>query len=779
MRVLLVVHGFPPAASGGTEIYVSHFARALAALPATDVVVLTRDADPDRPEYSLRTAWTPEGVRVFRINNTFQACTSFVDSYANPSLARIAQRLIEDIDPDVLHVQHLTCLSTGLLDPSIAGRRPIVMTLNDYWLMCHRGQLFRRDGTRCDGAFETGCASCIPRGVLASPAVYRAARVARASPIPVTNLLRRAERLYELTRSAAQTRHASWTRLQHMRSISRGVDVFLAPSRTMEEWALRFGIERSRLERCNQGIDLDPFNRELQCRPYARAGRLPLSSEPLRLVCAGSLIPSKAPHLLLEAVAALPPGRVSVDLLGAIAPYHGDSTYASRLAPLLGKPFIRKLGPIPHERMADALADAHALVVPSDWIENAPFIIREAFAAGLPVIASNLGGMAEMVRHEHDGLLFDPGSAEDLAAQMSRLLDEPGLLEGLRKGIRRPMSIEEDAESVRARYEGLLHDRRKVHVCSEWLPPSGGRTGFSVGSTRRVTAVVLNYRTPDQTWLAVRSIQASTVAATTFVVDNASNDGSAERLADALPTASIISATRNLGFSGGCNVGIRAALADGATFILLVNSDAVLSRQAIETLLDAMRENPDVGILAPVILSREEPDRMASAGIRFSVRTGRMRHIGAGQPISLLPPGPVITVDAVSGCVMLIRREVFEKVGLLDEAFFFGFEDIEFCLRARGAGFGVLCVPEALAYHEGGRSIGRTSPERVYFATRNHLRTARMVGPPYPPGWLRSGLIVGLNAGYVLLSGDTPRVRGLAALARGVWHHIGRRYGAS
>lgn len=156
-----------------------------------------------------------------------------------------------------------------------------------------------------------------------------------------------------------------------------------------------------------------------------------------------------------------------------------------------------------------------------------------------------------------------------------------------------------------------------------------------------------------------------------------------------------------------------------------------------------------------------------------------MRHIGAGQPIALLLPAAAHTVDAVSGCVMLVRREVFEKVGLLDEAFFFSFEDIEFCLRARRAGFGVLCVPEAIAYHEGGRSIGRTSPDRIYFATRNHLRTARMAGNQHPAAWLRGGLIVGLNAGYVLLSGDTPRLRGLAGLARGVWHHFGGRYGPS
>src|SRR5688500_20307326 len=92
MRVLLIGHGFPPAASGGTEIYVRHFARALAALPGpstVEVFVLTRDADSGRAEYSLRQERTADGLTVFRINNTFQACTTFEDSYANSVLGTV------------------------------------------------------------------------------------------------------------------------------------------------------------------------------------------------------------------------------------------------------------------------------------------------------------------------------------------------------------------------------------------------------------------------------------------------------------------------------------------------------------------------------------------------------------------------------------------------------------------------------------------------------------------------------------------------------------------
>ncbi|HZB26342.1 MAG TPA: glycosyltransferase, partial [Vicinamibacterales bacterium] len=705
MRVLLVVHGFPPAASGGTELYVADFAHALAGVPGLAVSVLTREADASRPEYSVQVRTTAGGVRVFGINNTFQACTSFEESYTNPTLAATAREILDDVDPDVVHVQHLTCLSTDILRQTKApGRREcaVVMTLNDYWLMCHRGQLLRPDGARCDGPFEGGCDACIPAAMLAAPAAYRMGRLARAAPLPGAGIaVRAAEKTLRAIARPAAARDASSVRLQHLRAAAAAVDMFLAPSATMEAWALRFGIARSRLERCDQGIDLTGF-----------AAQPRVTSDTLRLAFAGSLIPSKAPHLLLEAAAALPAGRVTVDLLGAATPFHGDARYDEQLAPLLGQPFVRKRGPVPRHRVPGAFGDVDVLVVPSIWIENAPFVIREAFAAGVPVIASNLGGMAEMVTHERDGLLFTVGDAADLTRQIRRLLEEPGLLPRLRLGIRRAMSIEQDAAGMVGRYQRLVSPRPAVPRIPVSRPETGGPA---------VRAVVLNFRTPDQTWLAARSIASSTIAVPTIVVDNDSSDGSLARLSESLPAAEVVATNANLGFSGGCNVGIRKALAEGAELVLLVNSDVVLEPHAIERLVAAARAHPDGGVFAPVLLSREEPDRIASAGIRYAPATGRMRQIAAGQPVSMLPAVSVRRVDAASGCVMLVRREVFARAGLLDEPFFFSFEDIEFCLRARRHGFETFCVQNAIAYHEGGRSIGRTSPNRLYYAARNHL----------------------------------------------------------
>ncbi|HEX6974208.1 MAG TPA: glycosyltransferase [Vicinamibacterales bacterium] len=755
MRILQIVHGFPPAGCGGTEAYVHDLATALAATGLDEVVVLTREADPQRPELSVR-RYRDGAVSVVAINNLFQACANFEESYTNPALRRIARELIAQIDPDVVHVQHLTCLSTGLLEDVKAAGIPLVMTLNDYWLICHRGQLFDRDGHRCAGPFDDGCGACIPPGMLASPTAFRAGRLARTLPIPgAAAAVGAVLKAVEAVTPRERTREATSLRLQQMRDAARHADLFLAPSRTMAAMFERFGLTNVRA--CDQGIDL---------RPFAQLRRKP--SPTLRVAFAGSLIPSKGPHVLLEAAALLPAGTIALDVIGATAPYHGDDDYAARIEPLLQRAPVRHYGPIPHERMAAALADVDLVVVPSVWIENAPFIIREAFAAGVPVVASDLGGMAEMVRDGVDGRLFPTGDAAALAAILRHLGEDRSELERLRVGIRPPMSIEQDAANCRAVYTSLVtrESRQSISVAAS----TPGRT--------RIAAVVLNYRTPEQTCLAVRALQTSVERLDEIiVVDNGSGDRSPEHLRATLSDVAVLAEEHNLGFSAGSNVGIRRALDHGADAVLLVNSDAVVAPDAIAAMREVLDGDPSIGIVAPVLLSREEPDRIASAGIRLSARTARMRHRAAGQPMSLLPPGPVHRVDAASGCVMLIRRQVFERAGLLDEAYFFSFEDIDFCLRAKAAGFDTVVAQQAIVYHEGGRSIGRRSARRVYFATRNHLRLSKRAGPP-GAALARAPLVVGLNLAYVLISPDAPLGSGLVAVARGTLHHVARRYGA-
>lgn len=754
MRILLVAHGFPPTSLGGTEIYTRDLALALHRGHGHEVWVLTREADPARPEHGRREE-DHDGLRVVTVNNTFRACRSFADTYRSPDIRRLAGELLDRVRPAVAHIQHLTCLSTGIVDELAARGIPSVLTLNDYWMICHRGQLLDVDLCRCPGP-QVGCGRCILPHAGGGDGFYRVAGAVRWLEGRLPGRLARPLRLGAertaggLARLDVADREGERRRM-HMLRIAGAVDHIQCPSRTLRDRFVAFGIPPERLTLVEQGIDHGPLS-SLADRAPRPPGR------PLRIGFLGSMIESKAPHVLLEAFAGLPEGAATLEIYGGLGSYHGDDGYRARVAPLLDRPGVRHHGPVPRERVAEAFAGVDVLAVPSVWLENAPFVIREAFVAGVPVVASGHGGMAEMVRDGVDGLLFEPGDPASLRDALTRVVEEPGLLERLRAGRPAVPTIEQDA----ARHDGLSRELA-AHARRARRP--------------RLAAVVLNYRTPRDTALAVRSLTSSRRPPDdVVVVDNGSDDGSAGLLSR-LEGCRLVETGANLGFSGGANAGIRTALGGGAERVLLLNGDVMLAGDAVGALETALRDER-VGIAGALVLDRADPLRIASAGMSFNPLSGRMRHRLAGAPQAAVGGGHPVPVAAVMGCATLIRASVLEETGGFDDDFFFSFEDLDLCLRAARCGFRTVCVPDAVAYHAGSRSIGTASPARLYFATRNHLLVARRSSPLTPPlGAARTTAIVLLNLAHAVSCGWMPAPTGLRACLRGAWHHLRRRYG--
>ena len=527
---------------------------------------------------------------------------------------------------------------------------------------------------------------------------------------------------------------------------------------------VEFGIPPERITVSINGVDRgDPSGVSgfSSTQAVAKAVSRSAGDHGLRLGFLGSLMISKAPHLMLEAASRLPRGSVSVDLFGACSTYHDDDSYREQLEPWLRGYGVRVHGAIAHEQVPEALASIDVLVVPSIWPENAPLVIQEAFLAGIPVVASRIGGIPEMVTDGKNGLLFRAGDVDDLSRTFVRLLHEPGLMDRLRSGIPPVRSIHDDVQFARRMYSAIS-TRPAVTV-------------------KRLAAVVLNYRTPDQTLLAVKSLLASRRPIDhIIVVNNDSHDDTRDALKDVWAKVGYLHTGRSIGFSGGTNVGIREALARGAERVVLVNSDVIVPPDAVERLESCLDAAPRAGIAGPVVLARSEPDRIASLGMSYVPSTGRMRHRGYGH----LDRGASVraeadVVDGVSGCFMMVKREVFDAVGLFGEVFF-SFEDLDFCLKARRAGFASVLAGRATVYHEGGQSLGATSPRRFYFAARNHLLMARRAEPF--AGRFRSSCrtcsIVTLNLAHAVVSrGGSLPARFGAALS-GIRDYFMGRFGA-
>ena len=446
MRVLQVAHGFPPAAIGGAEIYARAVASGLEARADTAVAVLARESREDRPEFAHRVS-REAGLDVHWVNHTYREGRSYRDTYRDPRMRAPLERAVDAVSPDVAHLHHLTNLSTELVDVLAERDIPIVFTLHDYWLLCHRGQLLDRSLRRCEGPRIDRCTACAGVSVSAPASAYRARRtLARLlEHIPARLRAGALGMLEAASASASGGSDELASREREIRRCLEKVSLFLSPSQTLRGRFIAHGLPPDRIRLHPYGHDAARFSGAERTR-----------TKRLRIGFIGTLMASKAPALVLEAFARLPVGSASLRLHGDYAPYHGDDSYRATLDRWLARSEdARWVGRVDPEGIPAVLSHLDVLVVPSVWIENAPLTISEAFLAGVPVVCSDIGGMAEMVEDGVDGLHFRAGDATDLASVLGRLLADPELLTRLRGNLPAVRGIEDDVEALRGLYGKL------------------------------------------------------------------------------------------------------------------------------------------------------------------------------------------------------------------------------------------------------------------------------------------------------------------------------------
>ncbi len=204
------------------------------------------------------------------------------------------------------------------------------------------------------------------------------------------------------------------------------------------------------------------------------------------------------------------------------------------------------------------------------------------------------------------------------------------------------------------------------------------------------------------------------------VIDNGSSDedvAAVTAIVARYPSVSMIRNSANLGFAGGCNVGLDHALRQGADFILLINNDAVVEPGAIATLVEHMDSRPRTGMASPVVLDMSGERVWAAGGVRATrevvCRLGMARCAPSDVPTEPFQPYALI------GCAIIIRREVVETVGRLEEAYFAYVEDVDYSLSVRDAGWTIDVVPSARVRHVIAASTGGGySPLRGYLLAR-------------------------------------------------------------
>jgi len=237
-------------------------------------------------------------------------------------------------------------------------------------------------------------------------------------------------------------------------------------------------------------------------------------------------------------------------------------------------------------------------------------------------------------------------------------------------------------------------------------------TGYNMHASKKypkVFAIVLNYNGKETLKTCLQSLFSSDYPnLEVVVVDNDSQDGSIEMIKDQFSRAHYVMLKKNVGFAAGNNQGIRFALEKQAQFIFLLNNDAFVTRDTLSQLIQTAQKQENISILSPIIYETESQREVWFCGGKIDWKRQRCVH----TPCQAGLPKKPFETEYVTGCAMFIPRDVFKKIGLLDERYFLYYEDADFCVRAHKGGFSVKVVPGASAHHD---EQSTENPDKLYW----------------------------------------------------------------
>ncbi|MFZ6027655.1 MAG: glycosyltransferase family 2 protein [Chloroflexota bacterium] len=242
----------------------------------------------------------------------------------------------------------------------------------------------------------------------------------------------------------------------------------------------------------------------------------------------------------------------------------------------------------------------------------------------------------------------------------------------------------------------------------------------------RLFTILVNWNLKADTIECIESLLAAgATPGRIIVVDNGSTDGSVDALQRRFGESITIRETgENLGFAGGVNQGLMDARSANAVWVLLLNNDTLVAADFLNQLAQAVATAPEYAIWAPLIYYHAAPERIWHLGARIYPGTLATYSLKKDQPDKGNLPA-IVPVDFVTGCGMLIRGDVFERIGLFDPAFFMYGEEVDFCWRARRAGFRTACATRAHIWHKVSLSANRDRAASRYHRIRNQIRFYR------------------------------------------------------
>lgn len=463
MRILQVVHDFLPHHKAGTEIYTYMLSKEFVKR-GHYVYLLFAEYDPIHPQYHIRTG-NYEGLPYTEVNNK-HVYMSFEETYNNPVMDSIFDAVLEEVKPDVVHIQHLLNLSVNFIRIAKEKDIPVIFTLHDYWLMCfYGGQRFREDMGICDPVDLIQCSRCVTHYSGKKNFLRMLAEYFMGTQ-KISSLKKQMEGFsntngangkgigngfYQTLRNIIylfdrkKLYHMVYERYLYVKKMMEHVDLFITPSQFLRNEYIKFGIPAEKIFHSDYGFDTS-------C--YHDTSKHEHNSNKIQFSFVGTPITHKGLHILIQAFNKLGAEKAKLCIYGDTSLFPKYTSYLRMLSDKNAN--ITFKGPFENSQISKVLSETDALIVPSLWYENSPLVIHEAFLSGVFVIASHLGGIPELVQNGINGFLFKPGDINDLQEKMIQFIHDYNAIRDRGLNADWVKTIKKDAEDFEKRYTSFI-----------------------------------------------------------------------------------------------------------------------------------------------------------------------------------------------------------------------------------------------------------------------------------------------------------------------------------
>ena len=447
MKLLQVSHGLPPNENAGVELYTFYLSKALRERNHS-LHIFCREEDPQKEEFSF-SCGEVDGLKVTRVVNNLTRIPDPRVYYDNHFFDQTFLSILRQERPDLVHFQHFIALSANLMRIAKDEGVPVILTLHDFFILCHRIHLLKKDNHLCPGPlYGLECVSCLNDYYTLKPKDTRTNFFLKNKDLLPFSFIKWTKRIFIPPKFLGESGYEVFHRYRFMYEILKIPDVLLVPSSFVKKQFLKYyPFIEPRLKIVPLGI-----------LPIEGQGRHKEVNGKVRFCYFGNILPLKGIHLLIDAFKALPRGKADLTIYGSRNPW--TEVYYDQLKDQANGFSVDFRGPFKRENLSEALRDQDIAVLPSICPESFSFIIREANSLGLPVIGSRIGAIPEAIKEGENGFLFEPGNIKELRDCMVRFIEEPELLKKMALKMPKVKSMAEHAEELIEIYKAAIAHSR-------------------------------------------------------------------------------------------------------------------------------------------------------------------------------------------------------------------------------------------------------------------------------------------------------------------------------